>query len=378
MMSTTFGLSLASLAPLSPRPACSFLNNTLKGEMSSPLTLKYLTLTPTPLADVPDPNDPSFERDLIDEGTRLLEHSAWTERKSWHGGVVDTYTLPQGNVTYQPRAGGGTQGASPTGNPGDEGILWHKRVSTFKAREHGGYDVWWDALGDNHLQQEEEYVDNLVQVVDVGKAEGKKDCFLKLYKLPFGATDRSFIANIVVCSPSSLTSSDQPSQSHSSAKASSEDPNSKSAGEKGPREFIVFSLPVDPPTPPKEEKKYVRGTTATVERVRELEGGNIEWTCASLSTPGGSIPVKLSESKMAQSLADSVPSILTWMSSAHPPNSSAVKSGTYTADSAASAANPSKPRVTADLANPGGGMGIMPAGRLRLEDFQKEVVLRDF
>ncbi|GAA5884478.1 hypothetical protein JCM6882_005267 [Rhodosporidiobolus microsporus] len=351
-----------------------------------PLVLSLLTLHPTPLASVPDPDDPAFERQLVDEGTQLLEHPAWTDRKSWHGGVVDTFSLPQGNVTYQPRAGGGVQGASPTGNPGDEGILWHKRVSRFKAREHGGYDVWWDALGDNHLEQEEEYVDNLVKVVDVGKAEGKKDCYLKLYKLPFGATDRSFIANIVVCSSDSAATSSQPAQSHSSAKSSGENSSpqsasssSSSSSKKGPRESLVFSLPVEPASPPAEEKKYVRGTTATVERVRELEDGDIEWCCASLSTPGGSIPVKLSESKMANSLADAVPSILTWMSHAHPPSSRSIKSGSYTvADSPASAANPSKPRVTADTDNPGGGMGRMPPHRFRLEDFQKEVPLREY
>lgn len=60
------------------------------------------------------------------------------------------------------------------GQSGEEGILWHKRVSRFKASEHGGYDVWYDAVGQNHIEQEQEYVDNLVDVVDVGKSEGKK------------------------------------------------------------------------------------------------------------------------------------------------------------------------------------------------------------
>ncbi|GAA6037968.1 hypothetical protein JCM8097_009514 [Rhodosporidiobolus ruineniae] len=346
-----------------------------------PLTLRHLTLHPTPVSDVRDPNDQDFENQLIQEGTALLDSDLWAERKAWHGGIVDTFTLPQGQVTYQPASAAGSTGASPTGNPGDEGILWHKRVSRFKAREHGGYEVWWDAIGDNHIEQEEEYVDNLVQVIDIGKAQGKKDCYCKLYKLPFGATDRSFMCHLVVVSPTdSATSTEQPAGSHSSAKASNQDPNAQDASKsgKGAREFLVFSLPVDTPNPPKEEKKYVRGTTATVERIRELPGGDIEWACASLSTPGGSIPVKLSESKMAQSLADGVPPILQWMSERHPPNASAIKSHEYTADSVASAQNPTKPRVTTDVANPGGGMGKMPPGRFTLEMFQKPVPLRDY
>lgn len=57
---------------------------------------------------------------------------------------------------------------------GGEGILWHKRVSRFKAAEHGGYETWWSAMGANHIEQEKEYVDNLVQIIDIGKDAGKK------------------------------------------------------------------------------------------------------------------------------------------------------------------------------------------------------------
>ncbi|KAJ8295963.1 putative CDP-alcohol phosphatidyltransferase class-I family protein C22A12.10 [Rhodotorula toruloides] len=344
-----------------------------------PTTLHHLTLVPTPLSAVPDPDDSAFEQELIDEGRRLLSHDGWTERKSWHGGVVETYSLPQGSVTYEPKNGGGGASPSPTGKSGEEGILWHKRVSRFKASEHGGYDTWWKAVGENHIEQEKEYVDNLVKVIDIGKSEGKKDCFLKLYKLPFGATDRSFMTHSVVVSPSSSTQ--QPSSQDPNASSSSSPPESKSKSSSpssdGPREFLVFSLPITTQIEVPEEKKYVRGTQATVERVRELEGGEIEWSCASLSTPGGNIPVKLSEGKMAASLADAVPSILTWMSSKYPPNASSIKSGTYSSTSDASARKPAQLRTTKDAANPGGGMGVMPAGRLPLELFRKPVKLRE-
>lgn len=67
----------------------------------------------------------------------------------------------------------------------------------------------------------------------------------------------------------------------------------------GSRSFLSFSLPITTETPHPEERKYVRGTTVTVERISEEDDGEtIRWTCASLSTPGGSIPVKLGESKM--------------------------------------------------------------------------------
>lgn len=85
----------------------------------------------------------------------------------------------------QPRScslsGEGTRADSraTAGNSGEEGILWHKRVSRFKASEHGEYDTWWKAIGQDHIAQEEEYVDNLVKVVDIGKNEGKKGEFVR-------------------------------------------------------------------------------------------------------------------------------------------------------------------------------------------------------
>ena len=108
------------------------------------------------------------------------------------------------------------------------------------------------------------------------------------------------MCHAVLVSPDS-SSTEKPEQQDdksSSSKKPKPDKDAKDGGNGGPREFLVFSLPITTPTEPKEGKKYVRGTQATVERVRELEGGEIEWTCASLSTPGGNIPVRLSESKM--------------------------------------------------------------------------------
>lgn len=231
-----------------------------------------------------------------------------------------------------------------TAESGGEGILWHKRVSRFKAAEHGDYETWWAAMGANHIEQEKEYVDNLVQIVDIGKDANKKgqsvpssrrarrsqfelfdprqrfltllppsDCYCKLYKLPFGATDRSFLSRVIVAASMPSSSED----AGDSAEAAKKDKKTKKKDKKGgdgdggadeggapgnkadgPREFMVFSLPVTTDTPIKEEKKYVRGTQATVERIREVDGGDIEWSCASLSTPGGNIPVKMAESKM--------------------------------------------------------------------------------
>jgi hypothetical protein len=51
------------------------------------------------------------------------------------------------------------------------------------------------------------------------------------------------------------------------------------------------------------EEKGTKGRYVSVERVMELENGNIEWRMATSSTPGGSIPSFIVESTMAKKIA---------------------------------------------------------------------------
>jgi len=94
------------------------------------------------------------------------------------------------------------------------------------------------------------------------------ETYLKLYDLPFPTQNRSFLARLVVVSHPPDT--------------------------QGLRSFAVYALPVIADTQP-EEKGHTRGRFVSVEEVKELEGGKLLWRCASMSTPGGSIPSKLSE-----------------------------------------------------------------------------------
>ncbi|GAA6005223.1 hypothetical protein JCM11491_002626 [Sporobolomyces phaffii] len=343
-----------------------------------PLTLKILHLDPTSVSSIPDqdsPEDTQFRASLLEEALELLDSDLWTDRKEHHDGVVETSGLPVQEVRYMIQ---GTEMVSPTGQRDGEGIAWHRRISKLKTSEYGGYDEWWSALGANHTTQEKEYVDNLKELIDIGKEDGKKGCYLKLYKLPFGATDRAFMCRSLVINPNGDGDSSDDSKSQNGNKSGSTS-DSPLSNKPGSRSFLSFSLPITTPEPHPAEKKYVRGTTVTVERISEEdEGRTIRWSCASLSTPGGSIPVKLGESKMAASLAGSVPPILEWIKTAHPKGS-----GTKGTDSAfdseeASAKAPVAARVTKDPTNPGGGMGLMPTGRFTLEMFQRPVKLRDF
>ena len=53
----------------------------------------------------------------------------------------------------------------------------------------------------------------------------------------------------------------------------------------------------------KKEEKGVKGRYVSVERLKELENGKIEWRMATSSSPGGSLPSFLVESTMAGQIA---------------------------------------------------------------------------
>lgn len=66
---------------------------------------------------------------------------------------------------------------------------------------------------------------------------------------------------------------------------------------------MVISIPVDLSGPGDEElakleEKGTKGRYVSVERLIELEDGNVEWQMATSSTPGGSIPNFITENSM--------------------------------------------------------------------------------
>lgn len=95
---------------------------------------------------------------------------------------------------------------------------------------------------------------------------------MKLYNLPFPTTNRSFLEYVRVISPS-------------------------------PDRFFCLSFPVEDDRTDAEskhlEKHHVRGRYCSVEEVRKMENGEVVWRCASMSTPGGSIPIRIAESHMS-------------------------------------------------------------------------------
>lgn len=67
-----------------------------------------------------------------------------------------------------------------------------------------------------------------------------------------------------------------------------------------------MSIPIDLSDEPelvKLEEKGVKGRYVSVERLQELENGNVEWRMATSSTPGGKIPSFIAESTMDSAIS---------------------------------------------------------------------------
>ncbi|KAI9498679.1 hypothetical protein BDB00DRAFT_799094 [Zychaea mexicana] len=77
----------------------------------------------------------------------------------------------------------------------------------------------------------------------------------------------------------------------------------------GLREFFVVSKPVEP-TNLRPVRNYVRGCYEAWERVRELQDGEVEWTCIQRSDPGGWVPRCLSDWIIAKEFHKDVGSII--------------------------------------------------------------------
>ncbi|ORY34819.1 hypothetical protein BCR39DRAFT_592329 [Naematelia encephala] len=90
----------------------------------------------------------------------------------------------------------------------------------------------------------------------------------------------------------------------------------------GERCFMNISIPFNHPDCPEkkgDEKSRVRGRYVSVERVRELDGGQrVEWRMATSSDAGGNIPRFVTNSSLPSSISEDVPSFLKWMAKRFP------------------------------------------------------------
>ncbi|KAF9448018.1 hypothetical protein P691DRAFT_792951 [Macrolepiota fuliginosa MF-IS2] len=218
-----------------------------------------LTISPRKLSDIPS------EESIIAAGRELIESTeSWKEGKT-HFTKVKTLSRP--------------------GGPPDNDN-WHCRVSEHTPEEVT-FDVLWDKMAKDKALNEKEFIPAIDKVTQVQELSPTAQIWTIHYKFPLMVSDRVFTVLQVV------------------HKEDSELPSG-----------LIVSIPIDLSGDvelQKLEEEGVRGYYVSVERVKQLENGNVEWRMATSSDTGGLIPKFIADLQMPKAISEDVPHFLHWV-----------------------------------------------------------------
>ncbi|KAJ7510038.1 hypothetical protein B0H11DRAFT_1845840 [Mycena galericulata] len=220
-----------------------------------------LTITQLKLSAIPSDEEAMAAADALLEST-----SSWKEGKTYHK-QVKTYSREK----------------AP-----EDGAPWHCRVSVHKPEE-ATFERLWSKLGTDKAINEREFIPDIKKVAKVKEISATQNIWTLYYTFSPPISPRVFTVVQIT-----------------------------RLNESSPRSGTIVSIPVDLTEDQelaKLEEKGVKGRYVSVERILELEDGNIEWRMATSSTPGGSIPTYFVEKSMAGKIAEDVPHFMKWLHS---------------------------------------------------------------
>lgn len=210
------------------------------------------------------PSEIPSEEVIIAAGRELIESTdAWK--------VGKTYFTTVKTLSH-------SGGLTPVGN-------WHCRLSEHPP-DQITFKQLWDKMAHDKAPNEKEFIPALNKVTKVKELSPAAQIWALHYKFPFPVSNRVF----TVLQVAHEENTDPP------------------AG-------LIVSVPIDL-SEHKELQKYeekgVRAYYVSVERVKQLENGNVEWRMAVSSDTGGFIPKFIAEASMDKSIAEDVPYFLHW------------------------------------------------------------------
>lgn len=219
-----------------------------------------LVLSTTPLR----PSEIPPEESIIAAGRELIESTdTWKSGKTYFTNVK-TLSRPAGPPLV--------------GN-------WHCRVSEHTP-DQITFDQLWDKMARDKALNEKEFVPIIDKATKVKELSPAAQIWTMRYKFPFPVANRVFTVLQVV---------------------HEEDTN--------PPSGLIVSIPIDL-SEHKELQKYEekgeRAYYVSVERVKQLENGNVEWRMATSSDIGGLVPKFATEMSMPKSIAEDIPHFFYW------------------------------------------------------------------
>lgn len=215
-------------------------------------------------------------RETLLAAAEALLSSADTWKKGKVFGAVQSLTRPKHKD-------------DPAGPP------FHARLSTH-APEECTFEEFWDGLGIGRAQNETEYISEIKEASLVQQLNAHDAVYSMLYVFPPPLQPRVFTVLQAVFRL------------------------------EGKDEFVVVQLPVDVSGSEDALKgkdhafrtdhghpHVVRGRYASVERLRKLDDGRVEWLMATSSAAGGNIPQFVQDMSIPGQIAHDVPKFLAWI-----------------------------------------------------------------
>ncbi|GJE90750.1 DUF3074 domain-containing protein [Phanerochaete sordida] len=256
-----------------------------------------LSLTPVRVTELP-PADK-----LIAQGNSVLETTNnWKPGKTYHNSVR-TFS----RVKFR-----------------GEIANWHCRLSEH-GPEDGTFDEFWERLAGDKNENEANYVETVERAILVKQVSPTQSIWTMHYKFPPPVSPRVFtVLQTAVLSETS------------------------------PRTGILVSIPVDlSPVPEwaklEENNKRVKGRYVSVERLRELPDGRLEWRMATTSVAGGMVLQSLTEMSMPANIAHDVPGFVNFLRATRPKPTSPVVGVPVAAEVHAAEADAQGPSLVAPV-----------------------------
>lgn len=228
----------------------------------SPMATEYqLSVTPVKVTEFPP------ESNIIAQGHAILETTdKWTQGKTFHK-TVKTCSR--------------TKFKGETAN-------WHCRISEH-GPEDGTFEEFWSRLAGDKAENEVNYVDVVEKAILVKQLSPTQTIWVMYYKFPPPVTPRVFTVLQTI-----------------------------ELKQTSPRTGLIVSIPLDlSPRPDlakfEEREKRVQGRYVSVERIKDLGNGRLEWRMATSSKAGGLLPQSLTEMSMPSSIAHDVPGFVKWL-----------------------------------------------------------------
>ncbi|THG98688.1 hypothetical protein EW026_g3539 [Hermanssonia centrifuga] len=237
-----------------------------------------LNVTPVKVSELP-----TAETLLVQGRTIIESTNDWKQGKTFYK-VVKTYSAPKA--------------------PG-EPAGWYCRVSEHTP-EDATFDEFWEKLGVNKGENEVHYVDVVKKATLVKQISPSQAIWSMYYRFPAPLSPRVFTVLQTI-----------------------------ELNESTPRTGIIVSIPVDLSSDPelaKLEEKGVKARYVSIESLKELDGGKVEWRMATASRAEGNLPQFLTERSMPSSISHDVPGLLKWLHSLRPKGEASTEPGTAAAE----------------------------------------------